>query len=75
VRNHIIDFLVARSKSFIAETPGYDPRRVPLVRPGLPEPAIASDAPTSNSSSWPGIARLEDGRERPDARPSTSSAR
>ena len=45
VRNHIIDFLVARSKSFIAETPGYDPRRVPLVRPGLAAPAAAPDPP------------------------------
>jgi nitrate/nitrite transport system ATP-binding protein len=36
VRNHIIDFLVSRSKSFAAETRGqYDPRNVPVVRPGL----------------------------------------
>src|SRR5262249_53896834 len=34
VRNHIIDFLVARSKSFAAEMPGFDRRRVPVVRPG-----------------------------------------
>ena len=26
VRNHIIDFLVERSKSFVAQTPGFDPR-------------------------------------------------
>jgi len=38
VRNHVIDFLVTRSKSFneglTATT--YDPRRIPIVRPGAP---------------------------------------
>jgi nitrate/nitrite transport system ATP-binding protein len=58
VRNHIIDFLVSRSKSFIEDTGGaYDPRNVAVVRPGLPEPTIAP-----NSPSWPG-----------SSRPSTSS--
>jgi nitrate/nitrite transport system ATP-binding protein len=42
-RNHIIDFLVSRSRTFIEETRGdYDPRRVTIVRPGLPEPIIAA---------------------------------
>jgi nitrate/nitrite transport system ATP-binding protein len=41
VRNHIIDFLVSRSRNFVAGTKDYDPRHVPAVRPGLPEPAIA----------------------------------
>jgi nitrate/nitrite transport system ATP-binding protein len=41
-RNHIIDFLVSRSRSFAAEMRGvYDPRHVTVVRPGLPEPTIA----------------------------------
>lgn len=41
-RNHIIDFLVSRSRAFIEEARGvYDPRHVTLVRPGLPEPTIA----------------------------------
>lgn len=40
VRNHIIDFLVTRSKSF--ERASHDPRNVPLVRPGLPEPTVAA---------------------------------
>ena len=31
-RNHIIDFLVTRSKTFTATTPDHDPRKVPLVR-------------------------------------------
>ena len=43
VRNHIVDFLVSRSRTFIEETgSAYDPRNVAMVRPGLPEPAIAS---------------------------------
>ena len=43
VRNHIVDFLVSRSRTFIGETGGaYDPRNVAVVRPGLPEPTIAS---------------------------------
>ena len=40
VRNHIIDFLVTRSKTFTAEVPDHDPRDVPLVRIGRTEPAI-----------------------------------
>jgi len=41
-RNHIIDFLVSRSRTFIEDTGGkYDPRNVAVVRPGLPEPMIA----------------------------------
>jgi nitrate/nitrite transport system ATP-binding protein len=52
VRNHIIDFLVIRSRSFVQETGGvYDPRHVAVVRPGLPEPTIASsNEPTSPSA-------------------------
>lgn len=44
VRNHIIDFLVARSKSF-DKSAAHDPRQVPVVRPGFPEPAIAAETP------------------------------
>ena len=43
VRNHIIDFLVTRSRNFAEETrdKNYDRRAVPVVRPGAPsgEPA------------------------------------
>jgi nitrate/nitrite transport system ATP-binding protein len=47
-RNHIIDFLVSRSRSFIEEARGaYDPRQVAVVRPGLPEPTIATTQDTS----------------------------
>jgi nitrate/nitrite transport system ATP-binding protein len=42
VRNHIVDFLVTRSKSFAAEAPDHDPRNVPVVRIGKSELVIAS---------------------------------
>jgi nitrate/nitrite transport system ATP-binding protein len=42
LRNHIVDFLVSRSKTFAAEVPGHDPRNVPLVRIGMTEPTIVS---------------------------------
>jgi nitrate/nitrite transport system ATP-binding protein len=50
VRNHVIDFLVTRSKSFQAGAglkpapagaTDYDPRHIPTVRPGAPEPIVA----------------------------------
>jgi nitrate/nitrite transport system ATP-binding protein len=46
VRNHIIDFLVTRSKSFAAAVQGqaHDPRAVPVVRPGVIENASTTDA-------------------------------
>jgi nitrate/nitrite transport system ATP-binding protein len=53
VRNHIIDFLVARSKSFAAEAPAFDRRQVPVVRPGVPV-AVAAAVP---HSSLPGLTR------------------
>jgi nitrate/nitrite transport system ATP-binding protein len=70
VRNHIIDFLVTRSKNFATEPAGraHDPRNVPVVRPGIIEGAAAA----ANTASLPGTAR-EDGRERPDARQSIAS--
>ena len=39
VRNHIIDFLVTRSKNFAEAMKGndYDRRHVPVVRPGAPQ--------------------------------------
>ena len=52
VRNHIIDFLVSRSRSFVQEMGGaYDPRHVAVVLPGLPEPTIAS----SNEPTLPSV--------------------
>ena len=44
VRNHIIDFLVTRSKTFVQEARGtYDPRNIAVVRPGA-APAVATDS-------------------------------
>ena len=55
VRNHIIDFLVSRSKSFAAEMRGkHDPRHVPSVRPGVPGPA-------SVPAAEPNVVRLASG--------------
>src|SRR2546426_1617345 len=44
VRNHIIDFLVSRSKNFADEMTGtkHDRRQVPGVRPGAPASAASS---------------------------------
>ena len=57
LRNHIVDFLVSRSKTFTATTPDHDPRNVPTVRPGKPELVIASGADESIQASWPGLSR------------------
>ena len=51
-RNHIIDFLVSRSRTFIEDARGdYDPRHVMIVRPGLPEPSIAAQKSTTRPHS------------------------
>jgi nitrate/nitrite transport system ATP-binding protein len=50
VRNHIIDFLVTRSKNFAQERSAHDPRNVPVVRPGVIETPSES-SPISLSSS------------------------
>jgi nitrate/nitrite transport system ATP-binding protein len=57
LRNHIVDFLVSRSKTFTAENPGHDPRHVPVVRPGLGEPAIVAPPRSAESISAQAIAR------------------
>ncbi|HXF65073.1 MAG TPA: ABC transporter ATP-binding protein [Burkholderiales bacterium] len=45
VRNHLVDFLVSRSKLVNESAPaGYDPRHPPLVRPGLEEAAPGTHA-------------------------------
>ncbi|AXK80767.1 ABC transporter ATP-binding protein [Pseudolabrys taiwanensis] len=53
VRNHIIDFLVARSKSF-DKGAAYDPRNVPVVRPGAApadvSPFVPADAGTQSNT-------------------------
>jgi nitrate/nitrite transport system ATP-binding protein len=57
VRNHIIDFLVTRSKNFADEIKdgGFDHRRVPVVRPGVPVAVAASM--TASPPTMQGIAR------------------
>lgn len=42
LRNHIIDFLVTRSKTFAETIKDHDPRNVPVVRPGFAEPSIVT---------------------------------
>src|SRR6195256_6750141 len=57
VRNHIIDFLVSRSRNFAGDmkTNDYARRRVPVINPGAPEPVVAADM--SAAPSWPGLSR------------------
>ena len=47
VRNHIIDFLIARSRTFVHATPHYDPRKVAVIRPRGEPIAVA---PIANAS-------------------------
>jgi len=47
VRNHIIDFLIARSRTFVDATPDYDPRKVTVIRPRGEPVAVA---PIANAS-------------------------
>ncbi|MBV9046351.1 MAG: ABC transporter ATP-binding protein [Alphaproteobacteria bacterium] len=44
LRNHIIDFLVTRSRTFTQVTPGHDPRAVPVVRPSPSPPTSVPGA-------------------------------
>jgi nitrate/nitrite transport system ATP-binding protein len=57
LRNHIVDFLVSRSKTFVSTVTSHDPRNVPTVRPGLPDLTIASGSDDSKQASWPGLSR------------------
>ncbi|MGJ5122099.1 ABC transporter ATP-binding protein [Bradyrhizobium oligotrophicum] len=50
LRNHIIDFLVSRSRTFTAETPDHDPRKVPVVKIGRTEPAIVASKPVESDT-------------------------
>jgi nitrate/nitrite transport system ATP-binding protein len=54
IRNHIIDFLVTRSRSFAAQMQERDRRHVPVVRPGAPEPTVAA---TTSSAPAPPLSR------------------
>ena len=50
LRNHIIDFLVTRSKTFTSTTPQHDPRNVPVVRIALDPPVLARSIETINGA-------------------------
>jgi nitrate/nitrite transport system ATP-binding protein len=51
IRNHLVEFLVKRSKSFNAQPPaGYDPKQPPLLRPALDTAALASAAAAKSAS-------------------------
>ena len=56
-RNHIVDFLVSRSKTFAAEAVDHDPRRVPLVRIGRTEPTVISAPRVVDAASTQAVAR------------------
>src|SRR5438105_7803302 len=56
-RNHVIDFLVTRSKTFAADVPDHDPRNVPAVRIGLSEPTIVSPPRVVETNPAQSIAR------------------
>src|SRR6516162_3263713 len=57
LRNHVVDFLVSRSRSFASETPGHDPRNVAVVRIGKPDLMIASSDEGPRQALWPGLSR------------------
>ena len=61
VRNHIIDFLVTRSKNFAdgAEGADFDKRHVPVVRPGAPVAAV--DTPPAADTRAVGDAAIVSG--------------
>lgn len=50
VRNHIIDFLITRSRNFLATAENYDPRHVPVIKPAFAEPAIAPSVQSDTRS-------------------------
>src|SRR5215813_9973182 len=66
VRNHIIDFLVSRSKNFAEEMKGasYDRRHVPVVRPGTAPSATNSASTHSPFAERDGVRELQSVRRR-----------
>jgi len=57
LRNHIVDFLVSRSKTFTSTVTDHDPRNVPTVRLGLGEPTIVSTSRAVEAGTAQTIAR------------------
>ena len=66
VRNHIIDFLVSRSKNFADEMKEatYNRRHVPVVRPGTPPSAATSVSSLSPFGEKDGLRGLQSVRRR-----------
>src|SRR5438874_5758630 len=66
VLNHIIDFLVSRSKNFAEEMKGatYDRRHVPVLRPGAPPSAATSVSYLSPFGEKDGLRGLQSVRRR-----------
>jgi len=66
VRNHIIDFLVSRSKNFAEEMKGatYDRRHVPVVRPAAAPSAASSVSSLSAFGEKDGVRALQSVRRR-----------
>ena len=59
IRNHLIDFLVDRSKLFAAVSAEFDPRHPPLVSPGLdPAEAAALDPSRPQGGGVPPLAAV-----------------
>ncbi len=48
IRNHLIEFLVDRSKAFASDAADYDPRNPPQVRPGLADQAVTTAQPVAH---------------------------
>jgi nitrate/nitrite transport system ATP-binding protein len=57
LRNHVIDFLVSRSRTFTTDTPNHDPRKVPMVRIGRTEPSIVATPKPVETGSAQALAR------------------
>jgi nitrate/nitrite transport system ATP-binding protein len=57
LRNHIVDFLVSRSRTFASDVPGHDPRNVPVVRIGRTDPTLVLRPKAVETGSAPAAAR------------------
>jgi nitrate/nitrite transport system ATP-binding protein len=57
VRNHIVDFLVSRSRTFASDVPDHDPRNVPVIRIGRTDPTLVSAPKVVEAGSTQAAAR------------------
>jgi nitrate/nitrite transport system ATP-binding protein len=56
IRNHIVDFLVERSRRMALETDAADPRHPPAIRPGIADPAAIAQPPLAHPPVTPLVA-------------------